>query len=156
MKLAIVAVGRLKSGPELALIKDYQDRFIKTGRQLGFTALEITEVDERKAADKDGQADLLLKAVPNGAVIWACDERGDQPKSEAFAKDLQNLADQGVGTLAIVIGGADGLGPAILQAAQRKIAFGSMVWPHMLVRVMLTEQLYRAASILSGLPYHRA
>ena len=156
MKLAIVAVGRLKSGPELTLIKDYQNRFVKTGRQLGFTALDIIEVDDRKASDKESEAELILKSVPNGAVIWACDERGDQPKSEAFAKDLKKLAEDGAGTLAIVIGGADGLGAPLLNTAQRKIAFGSMVWPHMLVRVMLTEQLYRAASILAGLPYHRA
>jgi len=156
MKLAIVAVGRLKSGPELTLIDDYLDRFRKTGRQLGFTAIDVIEVDERKSNNKEDEAALILKAVPDGAVIWACDERGDQPKSEAFARELKTLADRGTGVLAIVIGGADGLGQPVLEAAQRRIAFGAMVWPHMLVRVMLSEQLYRAASILAGLPYHRA
>ena len=156
MKFYVVAVGRLKPGPVLALIDDYASRFRKTGRSLGFTALEFIEIDERMAHDKASQAELILKAIPEGALIWACDERGDTMKSEGFAQDLKAQADQGIGSLAIIIGGADGLDEAVLTAASRKISFGKMVWPHMLLRVMLSEQLYRAASILAGLPYHRA
>ncbi|MEO0342609.1 MAG: 23S rRNA (pseudouridine(1915)-N(3))-methyltransferase RlmH [Pseudomonadota bacterium] len=156
MKLMILAVGRLRSGPEAAMVADYIARFKKTGRVLGFSDLTLVEIDERKALSKDAQAKLLLAAIPVGSVIWACDENGEQPKSEGFARNIQALADTGTGVLAIVIGGADGLGPAVLDRAQNKISFGRMVWPHMLVRVMLTEQLYRAASILAGLPYHRA
>ena len=156
MKVTLLAVGRLKSGPEFELVTDYAERFRKTGKALGFTEFSILEIDERKATTKQSQGDALLSALPAGAQVWACDERGRQPGSMEFANALQALADQGVGDLAFVIGGADGLSSDLLAKADRKIAFGSMVWPHMLVRVMLTEQLYRAASILAGLPYHRA
>ncbi|MEO1562216.1 MAG: 23S rRNA (pseudouridine(1915)-N(3))-methyltransferase RlmH [Pseudomonadota bacterium] len=156
MRVTIVAVGRLKSGPERDLISDYSERFRRTGRSLGFTDFRLVEIDERKATTKEAQAKALLEGIPNGSLVWACDERGDQLKSEQFARDLQKQAEAGILDLVFVIGGADGLGPAVLDGAHRKIAFGSMVWPHMLVRVLLTEQLYRAVSILAGLPYHRA
>ncbi|MEM9714977.1 MAG: 23S rRNA (pseudouridine(1915)-N(3))-methyltransferase RlmH [Pseudomonadota bacterium] len=156
MRVSIVAVGRLKSGPELTLINDYADRFRKTGRGLGFTALEIIEVDERKATTKQAQGSALLSAHSASGMIWACDERGKQLSSMEFAKALQALADQGISDLTFMIGGADGLSSAVLDRADRKLSFGPMVWPHILVRVMMTEQLYRAASILAGLPYHRA
>jgi 23S rRNA (pseudouridine1915-N3)-methyltransferase len=102
------------------------------------------------------EADLLEKAIPSGAKLITLDERGKLLTSPEFSKCIANFRDQGQGHLAFVIGGADGIDPALRARADMSISFGSMVWPHMLVRVMLSEQLYRAASILAGTPYHRA
>ena len=156
VRIQIIAVGRLKPGPERTLVDDYSARFSKLGRSMGFSALTLSEIDERKAQTKEAQAELIQSVVPAAAMLWACDEHGSQSKSEDFAKDLRRLADQGLSDLAFVIGGADGLGPKVLGKADRTLSFGKMVWPHMLVRVMLTEQLYRAATIIAGAPYHRA
>jgi 23S rRNA (pseudouridine1915-N3)-methyltransferase len=102
------------------------------------------------------EADLLDRAIPNGAKIITLDERGKLLTSPEFSKCLANFRDQGQGHLAFIIGGADGIDPSLRARADMSISFGSMVWPHMLVRVMLSEQLYRAVSILAGSPYHRA
>jgi 23S rRNA (pseudouridine1915-N3)-methyltransferase len=87
--------------------------------------------------------------------VIACDEHGKALPSRAFAAELGDLRDSGVRRLALVIGGADGLDPAILAAAKSKLAFGPQTWPHALARAMLAEQVYRAVSILAGSPYHR-
>lgn len=101
------------------------------------------------------EAALLRKAVPTGALICALDERGTVMSSPDFADSLAGWRDRGVNDLAFVIGGADGIAPDLRDEAQARLSFGQMVWPHMLARVMLAEQLYRAASILAGSPYHR-
>src|SRR5690606_4164680 len=98
---------------------------------------------------------LLERALPAGAVICALDERGTVMSSPDFAGRLAGWRDAGRGDLALIIGGADGIAPALRARADTSLSFGKMVWPHMLVRVMLAEQLYRAASILVGAPYHR-
>ena len=98
---------------------------------------------------------LLRGAVPDGAKVIALDERGKLLSSPEFARKLGNWRDDGCRDLAILIGGADGLSPDLRSRADFTLSFGKMVWPHMLVRVMLAEQLYRAASILAGTPYHR-
>lgn len=156
MRLHLCAVGRLRQGPERVLIDDYLDRFAKTGRALGFGAVQITEVEDKKSSGPAGEAALLRRAIPDGAAIWALDERGAMLSSPEFAQALAQARDLGQGDLAFVIGGADGLAPELRAACARQISFGPMVWPHMLARVMLSEQLYRAASILTGAPYHRA
>lgn len=156
MKLHIIAVGRLRASAELDLIKDYSDRFDKTGRNLGLGPLNIIEVEDKKGGGKPAEADLLRRALPNGALIVALDERGKTLTSSDFANQLANWRDQGRQDVAFLIGGADGIDPALVADADFKLSFGKMVWPHMLVRVMLSEQLYRAASILAGSPYHRA
>jgi len=156
MKLHIIAVGRLRASAELDLIKDYSDRFDKTGRNLGLGPLNIIEVEDKKGGGKPAEADLLRRALPNGALIVALDERGKTLTSPDFANHLANWRDQGRQDVAFLIGGADGIDPALVAEADFKLSFGKMVWPHMLVRVMLSEQLYRAASILAGSPYHRA
>ena len=156
MKLHIIAVGRLRASAELDLIKDYSDRFDKTGRNLGLGPLNIIEVEDKKGGGKPAEADLLRRALPNGALIVALDERGKSLTSPDFANQLANWRDQGRQDVAFLIGGADGIDPALVAEADFKLSFGKMVWPHMLVRVMLSEQLYRAASILAGSPYHRA
>ncbi|SDE62698.1 23S rRNA (pseudouridine(1915)-N(3))-methyltransferase RlmH [Limimaricola pyoseonensis] len=155
MRVRICAVGRMKSGPERMLVDDYVTRFDRTGRALGLGPLSISEVDDRKGGGMAGEAALLERAVPDGAVLCVMDERGREMTSPDFAAMLAGWRDQGRPEAAFVIGGADGIDPALRSRADAAISFGPMVWPHMLVRAMLTEQLYRAASILAGSPYHR-
>ncbi|MBF9045717.1 23S rRNA (pseudouridine(1915)-N(3))-methyltransferase RlmH [Rhodobacterales bacterium LSUCC0031] len=156
MRVHLCAVGRLRAGPELTLIDDYLTRFDRTGRMLGLSSGGVTEVEDRKNGGMQAEADLLRRAIPRGAQLWVMDERGAQMTSPQFADQLAGLRDAGLSDLAICIGGADGLAPDFRAEAAQAISFGAMVWPHMLVRVMIAEQLYRAASILSGGPYHRA
>lgn len=156
MRIHIIAVGRLRAGPEKDLIDDYLTRFGRSGRSLGLGPARIVEVDDRKSGGMGSEAALLRRAVPNGALIAVLDERGRVESSPDFAGRLAGWRDQGRGDLAFVIGGADGLDPALRAEADFALSFGKMVWPHMLVRVMLAEQLYRAASILAGAPYHRS
>lgn len=155
MRIDIAAVGRLKTGPEAALVADYLKRFARTGRSLGLPAVSMTEIDDRRAVGMAAEAELLSRAIPAGAVLVAMDERGDQPGSPDFAARLAGWRDQ-ARDVCFVIGGADGLDPGLRARADWQISLGRMVWPHLLVRVMLAEQLYRAATILAGSPYHRA
>ena len=155
MRVHIVAVGRLRAGPERDLIDDYLTRFDRTGRALALGPANVIEVEDKKNAGMGAEAALLEKAIPNGALICIMDERGKVMTSPDFADQLGGWRDQGRQDVAFVIGGADGLDPAFRAKADAALSFGKMVWPHMLVRVMLSEQLYRAASILSGSPYHR-
>lgn len=155
MKIHLCVVGRLRSGPERVLIDDYLARFDKTGRALGLGPVTLSEVEDRKGGGKPAEAELLRKALPSGCALCVLDERGRQFDSPGFADQIGRMRDQGRGALAFVIGGADGTDPALRDEADFLLSFGGMVWPHMLARVMLSEQLYRAASILSGSPYHR-
>ena len=155
MRIHIIAVGRLRAGPEKELIDDYLTRFDRSGRALGLGPARITEVEDRKNGGMRGEADLLRRAIPSGALLSILDERGRVESSPNFANRLGGWRDQGRGDLAFVIGGADGLEASLRSEADFALSFGKMVWPHMLVRVMLAEQLYRAASILAGAPYHR-
>ncbi|MCE8527322.1 23S rRNA (pseudouridine(1915)-N(3))-methyltransferase RlmH [Ruegeria pomeroyi] len=155
MRVSILAVGRLRAGPEKSLIDDYLTRFDRTGRALGLGPARVIEVEDKKNAGMGAEAALLRKALPSGAVLCTLDERGKQLSSPDFADRLASWRDTGRQDLALVIGGADGIDPNLLAEADFSISFGAMVWPHMLVRVMLAEQLYRAATILAGSPYHR-
>lgn len=148
-------MGRLRSGPEAALIDDYTTRFDRTGRALGLGPLSIAEVEDKKGGGMAAEAVLLERAVPKGAVIVTMDERGQVISSPEFADKLAGWRDAGRSDVAFVIGGADGIDPSLRARADFSISLGKMVWPHMLARAMLTEQLYRAASILAGSPYHR-
>ncbi len=98
----------------------------------------------------------LARAVPAGAVLCVLDERGEELTSPAFASRMADWRDGGRQDAAFVIGGADGVDPALRARADLVLSFGRMVWPHLLVRVMLAEQLYRATTILAGSPYHRS
>lgn len=155
MRVHICAVGRLRAGPERDLIDDYLTRFDRTGRALGLGPANVVEVEDKKGGGMGAEASLLERAIPKGAVICALDERGKLMSSPEFANQLGHWRDDGRGDLAFVIGGADGIDPNLRARVDFKLSFGKMVWPHMLARVMLTEQLYRAASILAGSPYHR-
>ena len=156
MRLHICAVGRLRKGPERALIDDYLARFNRTGRALSLGPCEEHEVEDRKAPSPVAQAPLLARAIPDGAHVVALDERGDTLSSPAFAQLLADTRDTGARDMAFVIGGADGLDHDIRASANTVLSLSTMVWPHILARVMLAEQVYRAATILAGSPYHRA
>ncbi|MEO1537743.1 MAG: 23S rRNA (pseudouridine(1915)-N(3))-methyltransferase RlmH [Pseudomonadota bacterium] len=154
MKIRIAAVGRLRPGAEAELIADYRTRFDRTGRALGFGPLDLREVEARKGG-MQAEAELLRKASTDTRPLIALDERGKTLTSPDFAKMLAKWRDTGAPEACFLIGGADGLLPELREAAEFKLSFGRMVWPHMLARVMLVEQLYRAASILASSPYHR-
>lgn len=155
MRVHLCAVGRLRGGPERDLIDDYVMRFNRTGRALGLGPFALSEVEDRKGGGMEAEAALLSRAVPTGALTVVMDERGRTLTSPEFAEQLGKWRDAGRQDVAFCIGGADGLAPNFRHSADFALSFGAMVWPHMLVRVMLAEQLYRAASILAGSPYHR-
>jgi len=155
MRLSICAVGRMKAGPERMLVDDYLTRFDRTGRALGLGPCTLREVEDRKGGGKLAEAQLLRRAVPDGARLIALDERGRSLSSPEFAARLAGWRDAGCADAALIIGGADGLDPGFRAEADLTMSLGAMVWPHMLARAMLAEQLYRAASILAGSPYHR-
>ena len=155
MRLHLCAVGRLRAGPERALVDDYLDRFGKTGRALGLGPATEHEVEDKRGGGRTAEAELLSRAIPSGAVLCVLDERGKLLSSPDFAAQLARWRDAGRQDAAFVIGGADGIDPGLRGRAALAISFGAMVWPHMLARVMLAEQLYRAATILAGSPYHR-
>ncbi|MFD1911799.1 23S rRNA (pseudouridine(1915)-N(3))-methyltransferase RlmH [Halodurantibacterium flavum] len=155
MRVHICAVGRLRAGPERDLVDDYLSRFDRTGRGLFLGPAQVHEVEDKKGGGMAAEAQLLSRVLPDGAVCCVLDERGRTLSSPDFAGQLAGWRDAGRGDVAFLIGGADGLDPSLRDRADFALSFGRMVWPHMLVRVMLAEQLYRASSILAGAPYHR-
>ena len=160
MRVVVICVGRLKQGPERELAERYRERFDDIGRKLGFRGLELHEISESRARDAATrmaeEAAAISALLPEKYVLVALDERGDSVDSARFARHLGRWRDQSVANTIFVIGGADGLSPEFQRKAKLRIAFGSATWPHQMVRVMLLEQLYRAATILAGHPYHRA
>ncbi|WRH62620.1 MAG: 23S rRNA (pseudouridine(1915)-N(3))-methyltransferase RlmH [Fuscovulum sp.] len=157
MRVHVCAVGRIRADqPERAIFEDYHMRFNRTGKPLALGPLFETEVEDKKGGGMEAEAELLARAVPAGALLVTMDERGKVMSSPEFSAQLARWRDEGRQDVAFVIGGADGIAPGLRDRAAFSISFGRMVWPHMLVRVMLAEQLYRAATILSGGPYHRA
>ena len=155
MRIRILAVGRMRPGPELDLTQDYLARFEKTGRGLGIGPAEVIEIDDRKASSPSKQAEQFIAARPDHGQMVALDERGRAITSVEFAENLARIRDAGCRKLVFAIGGADGLDPSVPASAEQVLSFGPMVWPHMLARVMLSEQLYRASAILARTPYHR-
>jgi 23S rRNA (pseudouridine1915-N3)-methyltransferase len=156
LRLHVCAVGRLRAGPERDLVDDYYTRMDRTGRALSLGPVSELEVEDKKNLGMAAEAVLLERAIPTGALIATLDERGRVLSSPEFAEMLAGWRDGGRQDVAFVIGGADGIDPSLRAKAGFSLSFGRMVWPHMLVRVMLAEQLYRAATILGGGPYHRA
>ncbi|MFO1110400.1 MAG: 23S rRNA (pseudouridine(1915)-N(3))-methyltransferase RlmH [Bradyrhizobium sp.] len=159
MRLIVVAVGRLKQGPERELAERFRGRFDDIGRRLGFRGLEIHEIPESRARDAATriaeEAAAMSALLPAKYALVALDEHGKSIDSAAFARNLGRLRDAATDVI-FVIGGADGLSPELRSKAKLVIAFGAMTWPHQMVRFMLLEQIYRAATILAGHPYHRA
>ena len=160
MRVVVIAIGRLKQGPERELAERYSERFDDMGRKLGFRGLEIHEIPESRARDAATriaeEAAAISALILEKSVMVALDERGQSIDSTAFARHLGRWRDESVANSFFLIGGADGLSPDLRRKAKLSIAFGAATWPHQMVRVMLLEQIYRAATILAGHPYHRA
>lgn len=159
MRIAVHAVGRMKAGPERELGERYLDRFRKAGQPLGFDFRGVAEIPESRSHSLEerrrDEAERMIAGIPEGGELLLLDETGQSVGSEDFAALLAHHRDAGVRELAIAIGGPDGFDRAFLDRARHRLSFGKMTWPHQLARVMLAEQLYRAATILSGHPYHR-
>ncbi|HEY9037935.1 MAG TPA: 23S rRNA (pseudouridine(1915)-N(3))-methyltransferase RlmH [Roseovarius sp.] len=156
MRLHICAVGRMRAGPMRGLFDDYILRADRTGRALALGPTTLQEVEDKKGGGPAAEAALLERTLPQGAVRVALDERGRTLTSPDFAQKIADWRDAGRADLAFVIGGADGIAPDLRDSADFSLSLGKMVWPHMLARVMLAEQIYRATTILAGGPYHRS
>ena len=159
MRISILAVGRMKQGPERELVARYLDRAVASGKPLGLTGFAVTELTESRAssaaARKTEEARALHEHLSGHRGLITLDERGTVMGSEDFARRLGRWRDDGTEAVTFVIGGADGLDPALVKEAKLSLSFSPLTWPHQLVRIMLAEQLYRATTILSGHPYHR-
>ena len=149
MRIRLIAVGRMRRGVERVLYEHYRQRLR--------WEFDLREIDDRKTgSSKEREGEAILTAVPDGAILVALDERGRDMASGVLAKKIGTWRDTGISDLAFAIGGADGLSDQVRQEADLLLAFGSATWPHLLVRGMLAEQLYRSQQILAGHPYHRA
>lgn len=144
LRIEIIAAGRLKSGPFSSLRDEYLKRLT--------WPTSITEVDGRSTADEQAK---ILEKIRASAIVIALDERGKVFSSRNFSNQLAQFSEQGLTDVQFVIGGADGLNDDIRKQARFLLAFGPQTWPHMMVRVMLLEQIYRAQQIIAGHPYHR-
>jgi 23S rRNA (pseudouridine1915-N3)-methyltransferase len=160
MRLLIAAVGRMKSGPERDLAERYRKRAAQAGRSVGLTGFDIVEIRESRADDPARrmleESIAIANVIPERAVTILMDERGESLSSSAFAGHVQAWRLDTKPAAVFVIGGADGLALGLRDKANLTLAFGAATWPHQMVRVMLLEQIYRAVTILSGHPYHRA
>lgn len=159
MRILVIAVGRLKQGPERELAETYRKRAEAIGRTLGFREIEIVEIRESRAQDAERrrteESIAIANVVPERAMLVVLDERGDNLDSAALAGLLREWRAEDRPAVCFVIGAADGLADSLRRDAKRRLAFGTATWPHQLARVMLLEQLYRAGTILAGHPYHR-
>lgn len=137
------------------LAADYQTRAAAAGRQLGFRAVDLVEVEGKPPGDTRAEAAALFRATPDEARKILLDERGAEWTSRQLAEKLARWRDDGVDSAAFWIGGADGVSQGVKDQADEKLALGRQTWPHKLVRVMIFEQIYRAVTILCATPYHR-
>ena len=155
-----MAVGRLKSGPERDLVSRYETRFRAMGRALsldGPRMVELSESPARRDIDrKSEESTAILAAIPDNYRVVIFDETGTTIDSASFASKMGEWRDGGAAGVSFVIGGADGLSETVRARANLALAFGKMTIPHQIVRVLVLEQLYRAATLLAGHPYHRA
>jgi len=160
MRLMVAAIGRLRDGPERELAERYRKRAAQLGRRIGFRNTEVVEIRESRAQDVGKrmleESIALMNVIPDRAMTVILDERGESLDSAALAALLRRWRDDGRPAAVFVIGGDDGLAASLRDKATLRLAFGAATWPHQLVRVMLLEQIYRAVTILSGHPYHRA
>jgi 23S rRNA (pseudouridine1915-N3)-methyltransferase len=159
LRLSVLAVGRLKSGPERELVERYRQRIDSMGRGLGLAGLDMVELPESRARRDDDrraeEASALLERA-GSSVLVVFDERGKSPSSEALAERIRRWRDEGRASLACIVGGPDGLDPGLRQRADLVVSFGALTMPHQIVRALVAEQLYRALTIIAGHPYHRA
>ncbi|MGI9410306.1 MAG: 23S rRNA (pseudouridine(1915)-N(3))-methyltransferase RlmH [Hyphomicrobiaceae bacterium] len=159
MRCTIIAVGRLKSGPERELFERYHKRFDNVARGIGLGEIRFVELTESRTGSaksrRDEEARQITSKLNEGAVVIALDERGTSMPSFEFAGMLEKLRDAGTREICFVIGGPDGLGDDVRSPARSQLSFGRLTLPHGLARIVLAEQLYRVATILAGHPYHR-
>ena len=152
-------MGRLKSGPERDLVERYRQRIEGTSRHQGLSGPDFVELAESRARREDDrrkeEAEALLEKA-GSSILVVFDERGKTPSSEDFASRIGAWRDEGRQSLACLVGGPDGLDPELRRRADWIVSFGSLTIPHQIVRALVAEQLYRAITILSGHPYHRA
>jgi len=160
MRVLIAAVGRLKQGPERDLFEHYIARADTAGRKLGISPITVVEVPESRgpspAARMAAEAMVMLGKIPVSHKLVCLDREGEQLGSADFARALCEFRDKGETGVAFLLGGAEGLAPEALVRADKRVSLGPMTLPHGLARIVLAEQLYRAATILAGHPYHRA
>ena len=160
MRIIVAAVGRLKFGSETELVERYLKRLEQSGRPLGWRNIEVIEIRESQADNANRrmleESIALANIIPPGAVPVLLDERGDNVGSVDLAARLAKWREAGRPAVVFAIGGPDGLAASLSDKAEVRLSFGAATWPHQLVRVMLLEQLYRAATILTGHPYHRS
>lgn len=160
MRIDLLAVGKLKDGAERTLFERYADRFDALGRSQALGPMRVVELAESRAQNgrerKADEACRILKTIGPGRIVIALDERGKALSSQAFAEVVRRERDAGAEALVFIVGGPDGHGEAALAASRLTLSLGAMTLPHGLARVVLAEQLYRAATIIAGHPYHRA
>jgi 23S rRNA (pseudouridine1915-N3)-methyltransferase len=160
MRVVVIAVGRLKQGPERELAEGYRRRAEAIGRPLGLHEIEIVEIRESRAHDAERrrveESIAIANVVPDRSILVVLDGHGESLDSARFAALLREWRAEDRPAVCFVIGGADGLAASLNDSAKLRLAFGVATWPHQLVRIMLLEQIYRAGSILAGHPYHRA
>lgn len=159
MHLTLYAIGKMKAGPEEELFSRYWLRAQKSGKALGLQLDDVRQWPESRAQNaeqrKDEEAARIIDALAQDTFLVGLDETGKDSNSAEFANLISKAMENGTGQLGFAIGGPDGHGQAIAKRADRLIRFGSLTWPHQLMRVMLAEQIYRAITILNGHPYHR-
>jgi 23S rRNA (pseudouridine1915-N3)-methyltransferase len=155
LRIVIAAVGKLRDAPEAALSADYIARAANAGRQIGFKSVELIEAEGKPPGDARAEAAALFRATLDDARKILLDERGATWTSRQLAEKLARWRDDGVPCVTFWIGGADGVSQSVKDNADEKLAFGRQTWPHRLVRAMISEQVYRALTILCGTPYHR-
>jgi 23S rRNA (pseudouridine1915-N3)-methyltransferase len=159
MRFTIAAIGRLKDGPERALIERYSNLLIGLGRSCGVGPLKIVELPEARGGSidhrRDDEATRLLAATPDDGQRFLLDERGRTMPSSKFAEQIGRYRDEGIREIAFLIGGADGHGAPAKSSVKDTLSLSPFTLPHGLARIVLAEQLYRATTILAGHPYHR-
>ncbi len=160
MRIVLAVIGRLKAGPERELSARYLERAQAACRQIGLTSVDIREFEESRARRPEDrkieEADSISALLAKGGRLIVLDERGKSMTSEDFARDIGQARDAAAGLYVIAIGGPDGVSDTLRAQAALVLSFGAMTWPHQMVRVLALEQIYRAITILSGHPYHRA
>ena len=159
MRISLAVIGKLKDGPDQQLFARYWQRLQASGRTVGLGPLELIELPEGRSDDvarrKGDEALRLGKAIGGADYRIVLDEGGRAMSSTAFARLLQRQIEDGCKSAAFMIGGPDGHDGTLLSDAHVRLSLGPMTLPHGLARIVLAEQLYRAATILAGHPYHR-
>ncbi|MBF0271122.1 MAG: 23S rRNA (pseudouridine(1915)-N(3))-methyltransferase RlmH [Magnetococcales bacterium] len=156
MKITLLAVGRVMPSPIRDLVEEYRERlhhFVPTRVECVAEEKRDKGMTPRQAMEREGQR--LLARIPPGALVVALDASGRTLSSPELSRQMDHWLQDACSELVLLIGGPDGLDPAVKSAAAFILSLGPMTYPHMLVRVLILEQLYRAMTLLRGVPYHR-